>query len=177
MHSRMRAVEEAVKLWAYTSAQYSKHDVMLSTLQEQVVESLSTFAMNARRALEALPDREKSIAFKCKLYDRRWEWKPTVEGGKKVDGFKRALNDIIHASALEVGLTELPENLSVISGGLAVPYVRVKTGDDGAKESAFKEPSFIDIFALAYAFLYHAYPLFGRTQKELPPFQNGAADS
>jgi len=145
-HSITRAADEAVQLWALASAQYpKKHDQILEVVTTSIIEVISAFALNARRALEALPPSET-----FPLDQPRWQWKPH-DGGEVVNNLWDALNRIIHAQKLEVGIVPLPLQLSVIDGGaFVVPYIRAATDR--------KKLAFIDPFALSYAFLYGAYP-------------------
>ncbi|MCY7307463.1 MAG: hypothetical protein LH632_15210, partial [Rhodoferax sp.] len=111
--------------------------------------------LNARRALEVLPPSEK-----FPLVQPRWQWVPRSDG-EVVNNLWDALNRIIHAQKLEVGFEQLPPQASVIDGGaLVVPYVRAATDR--------KKLAFIDPFALAYAFLYGAYPKLVAAQTEKP---------
>lgn len=110
-----------------------------------IIEVISSFASNARRAMEILPPKVK-----YPLNAARWKWEPTIEG-EKVASLWDALNRIIHAQKLYVGFERLPDGVSVIDGGaIIVPYIRAETDR--------KELSFIDPFALAHAFLYGALP-------------------
>ena len=145
-HSVTRAADEAVQLWALASAQYPKqHELILEVATTSIIEIISTFALNARRALEALPPSEK-----FPLVQPRWQWAPHADG-EVVSDFWDALNRIIHAQKLEVGFEQLPPSVSVIDGGaLVVPYIRAATDR--------KKLAFIDPFALSHAFLYGAYP-------------------
>ncbi len=145
-HSISRAADEAVKLWALASAQYPKgHDLILNVATGIIIEVVSTFALNARRALEILPKGEK-----FRLAQPRWQWMPRNEA-ELVDDLREALNRVIHAQKLTVGFEELPAQAAVISeGALVVPYVQAATDQ--------KKIAFIDPFALSHAFLYGALP-------------------
>lgn len=145
-YSIRRAADEAVKLWAFASAQYPKqHDLILAVTTESVIEAISSFALNARRALEILPSTQK-----FQLAQSRWKWAPKA-GSEKVHELKDSLHRIIHAQKLNVGFEELPRNMSVIDGGsLVIPYVQAETDR--------KKLAFIDPFALAHTFLYEAFP-------------------
>lgn len=145
-HSRTRATEEAVILWALASAQYPlDHRVIQEEATVMLVEAISSFALNARRALEGTPDHS------CiQLVQARWTWDPK-EKGELVPNLWDALNRIIHAKRLEVGWEILPSNASVIAGGaIVIPYVQAETDR--------RALAFIDPFALAHAFLYKALP-------------------
>lgn len=145
-HSDFRAADEAVKLWALASAQYPKqHGLILDTAQVAVIETVSAFALNARRAMEVLHQ-----AKKFPLVSPRWHWEPT-EDGEIISDLWDALNRIIHAQKLEVGLVLLPAEVAVIDGGaVVVPFIRAATDR--------KKLAFIDPFALSHAFLYGALP-------------------
>jgi len=145
-HSVTRAADEAVQLWALSSTQYPKqHELIIEVATTSIVEIISAFALNARRALEALPSNEK-----FSLAQPRWHWKPHADG-EVVRDLWDALNRIIHAQKLEVGFEQLPPSVSIIDGGaLVVPYIRAATDR--------KRLAFIDPFALAHTFLYGAYP-------------------
>jgi len=146
-HSVMRAAYEAVRLWALASAQYPKqHGLIVNVAAACIIEVVSVFALNARRALEVLPPTQK-----FQIAQPRWLWEPKVEG-EVVHDLRDALNRIIHAQQLDVGFEELPQKNSVIDeGALVVPYVRAATDR--------KELAFIDPFALSHAFLYSVLPL------------------
>lgn len=145
-HSVTRAADEAVQLWALASAQYPKqYELILEVATTSIIEIISIFALNARRALEALPPSEK-----FPLAQPRWQWAPRADG-EVVGDLWDALNRIIHAQKLEVGFEQLPPLVSVIDGGaLVVPYILAATDR--------KKLAFIDPFALSHAFLYGAYP-------------------
>lgn len=144
IHSIERASEEAVKLWSLSSAQYPlKNRLIQEYTNATVIETISSFALNARRAMEVLPPKVK-----YPLNSARWNWEPT-EKGERVACLRDALNRIIHAQKLYVGFERLPDNISVIDGGaIIVPYIKAETDR--------KEMAFIDPFALSHAFLYNA---------------------
>lgn len=146
LHSLHRAADEAVRLWALASAQYPKsHPLILEVATSTIIEVVSTFALNARRALEVLPPNVK-----FPLAQPRWSWAPTSDG-ELVQDLRDALNRIIHAQQLQVGFEQLPAQVAVIDGGaLVVPYVKAATDR--------KKLAFIDPFALSHAFLYGAFP-------------------
>lgn len=155
-HSLNRAADEAVQLWALASAQYPmQHGLIIEVATTSIIEVVSSFALNARRALEALPPNEK-----FPLVQPRWQWVPRSDG-EVVSNLWDALNRIIHAQKLEVGFEQLPPQASVIDGGaLVVPYIRAATDR--------KKLAFIDPFALSHAFLYGAYPKLVAIQTEKP---------
>jgi hypothetical protein len=155
-HSLGRAADEAVQLWALASAQYpAQHRVIVEVATTSIIEVVSSFALNARRALEALPQGEK-----FPLAQPRWQWTPRRER-EMVRDLWDGLNRIIHAQKLEVGFEQLPPKASVIDGGaLVIPYIQAATNR--------KELAFIDPFALAHAFLYGAYPRLVAIHMEKP---------
>jgi len=155
-HSLDRAADEAVQLWALASAQYpQQHGLIVEVATTSIIEVVSSFALNARRALEVLPPSEK-----YPLIQPRWQWKPRSDG-EVVGNLWDALNRIIHAQKLVVGFEQLPPQASVIDGGtLVVPYVQAATDR--------KKLAFIDPFALSHAFLYGAYPKLVAIQIEKP---------
>jgi hypothetical protein len=136
-----------VRLWALASSQYPRqHDFILEAVSADVIESMSVFAINARRAMEVLPSNRK-----FRLLQPRWRWTPT-DTGEVVSDLWDGLNRIIHARKVDVGFEDLPNELSIISGGaVVVPYVRARTDK--------KELAYIDPFAMTHAFLYGAFPL------------------
>jgi hypothetical protein len=118
-----------------------------------VVESISAFALNARRARQVL-----NKAKKFRLDSPCWQWAPT-DAGEIVCDLWVALSRIIHAQKLEVGFELLPPNIEVIDGGaVVVPYIRAATDQYPL--------AFIDPFALAHAFLYEALPALLEAQNE-----------
>jgi len=145
-HSLNRAGEESVRLWALASAQYPKqHPLILNIVAASIIEAVSAFALNARRAMELLPFTERIT-----LSQPRWSWQP-VPGEEIVKDLRDALNRIVHARSLDVGFEDLPKHLSVIDGGtVVVPYVRAATDR--------RPKAMIDPFALSHAFLYLAFP-------------------
>lgn len=146
-HSIARAFEGAIEVWAYTSAQYpvGMHAV-LDGVAAALVERVSSFALNARRAIERVPGK---VAFKLEC--ARWDWQPTAEGELVVDLWE-ALNRVVRARELQVGFEALPARVSVIEGGaLVVPYIRASTDR--------RPVAYIDPFAMAHAFIYRAYPI------------------
>ncbi len=158
-HSIERASEEAVKLWALSSAQYPFQNRLIQEYTNTtLIEVISSFALNARRAMEVLPSNVK-----YPLNVARWTWKPTIDGEKVADLWD-ALNRIIHARKLYVGFERLPDKVSVIDGGaIIVPYIRAETDR--------KELAFIDPFSLSYAFLYDVLPALNgaKNNKVMPP--------
>jgi hypothetical protein len=140
------ATDEAIRLCAFASAQYPpQHRMILDAAMAAVIDVISSFALNARRAIEVPPKSEK-----FPLAQSRWKWAPTTAGGVVRD-FWDALNRVIQARRLEVGFEELPKQLAVIDGGeVVVPYVQAATDR--------KELAFIDPFALSHGYLYGAYP-------------------
>lgn len=141
LHSIDAATNHGVRLWALASAEYPEQNKPLVTaLVINIIEVTSSFALNARRAMEVLP---KDLKFP--LNSPRWIWKP-AKGGIRVDDLRDATNRIIHARRLLVGLEPLPKHLSVIDGSAVfVPYIQAETDR--------KELAFIDPFAMAHAFL------------------------
>lgn len=146
-HSRDRATEEAVTLWALASSQWPLDNrAVQERVNAMMVEAISVFSLNARRALEAIPNRVS-----IRLEQPRWQWEPITQG-EVVAGLWDAMNRIVHARKLEVGWEKLPTGSAVIAGGaVVVPYVRAETDR--------REFAFIDPFAMAHAFLYKALPL------------------
>lgn len=146
-HSVRRAGDEAVRMWALASTQYPRQNkLILNIVTRDVIETVSAFALNARRALEELPPGNR-----FSLDQPRWKWTPSTEG-ELVSDLWDALNRIIHARKLDIGFEELPEQMSIINeGAVVVPYVRARTDR--------KSLAFIDAFALAHSFLYKAYPM------------------
>ena len=117
-HSIVRAADDAVRLWALASAQYPKENsLILDAAAAAIIEVISSFALNARRALEIL-----SLDKKFQLTQPRWQWAPS-NVGEVVSDLWDALNRIIHARKLVVGLEELPKEMAIITGGLLVSYI------------------------------------------------------
>ncbi|HEY6527592.1 MAG TPA: hypothetical protein VIZ65_02775 [Cellvibrionaceae bacterium] len=146
LHSIDRASEEAVNLWALASSQYPlKNRLIQDYANTTIIEVVSSFALNARRAMEVLPPKVK-----YPLNTARWKWVSSSKGEKVADLWD-ALNRIIHARKLYVGFENLPRDVSVIDGGaIIVPYIQAETDR--------KELSFIDPFSLSHAYLYGALP-------------------
>ncbi len=146
LHSIEKASEEAVKLWALSSTQYPfQNRLIQDNANATIIEVLSSFALNARRAMEVLPPKVK-----YSLTAARWKWEP-IKKGEKVVGLWDALNRVIHAQKLYVGFERLPESVSIIDGGaIIVPYIQAETDR--------KELAFIDPFALSHAYLYEVLP-------------------
>ncbi len=127
-HSTGRATEEAVVLWALASAQYPvDHRVIQDRATVILVDSVSSFSLNARRVLEGIPDRHQ-----IQLAQPRWKWVPKTNG-ELVTSLWDALNRIIHARKLDVGWEALPDSESVIAkGAIVIPYIQAQTGPLGA---------------------------------------------
>ncbi len=119
------------------------HRVIQEEATALLIEAVSSFALNARRVLESIPER-LSIA----LVQHRWQWVPKAKG-EVVEDLWDSLNRIIHAKRLDVGWEKLPSNSSVIAAGaVVIPYIQAETDH--------RALAFIDPFALAHAFLYRA---------------------
>ena len=115
VHSQAHATEEATLLWALASAQYPlDHRSIQDQATVLMVEAVSSFSLNARRALELIPE-HVPIA----LGQPRWKWEPKA-GGEIVVDLWEALNRIIHAKKLEVGWEALPSSASVVASGAIV---------------------------------------------------------
>jgi hypothetical protein len=142
-HSLPRATEETVIIWALASAQYPlDHRVIQEKATVMLIEAVSSFAINARRALESVAGRSG-----LDLIQPRRHWVP--KEGEVVKDLWDALNRVIHAKKLDVGWEGIPSNISVIAGGaVVVPYVQAETDR--------RALAFIDPFAMAHAFLYNA---------------------
>jgi len=146
LHSIQKATDDAVSLWALSSGEYPKaHEPMITALVMNTLDIVSSFALNARRAMESLPN---SSSFP--LSSPRWIWEPE-EGGVRVKTLWDATNRIIHARQLLVGLERCPDNLSNIEGeSVFIPYIQAETD--------LMPLQFIDPFAMAHSYLYGAYP-------------------
>lgn len=153
-HSLMRAQDEACVLWALASAQYPMNaEHIREVAAVRVVEALSAFALNARRAMEVLP-----VPRRIELRQPRWLWR-TAESGEVVKDLRDALNRIVHAQVLLAGFERLPEHLCVIDGGaVVIPYVQAKTDR--------RELAYIDVFAVAHAFFTDVASAFTRSINE-----------
>jgi hypothetical protein len=147
-HSFDRAASYATRLWSLSSTQFPQRNaVILNCATEEMIENISSFALNARRVLEAMPHTSK-----YRLEASRWQTHPTA-GHPVVQDFRDALNRIVHAVLLQVGFEQLPKEVSIIDGGaVVIPYVFATTDR--------KEKSYIDPFSLAHAFFYQLYPEF-----------------
>lgn len=160
-HSINTATEHAVRLWALTSSQYPRrHEPLINGVVISMIESVSSFALNARRALEVLPAGKKFA-----LDNPRWRWQPST-GQPTVTDLWEATNRIIHAKSLLIGIEHIPDQTSWISSeSVAVPYVQAETDR--------KELSFIDPFAMSHAFLYQALPaLYSARPKKFSQSEN-----
>jgi hypothetical protein len=145
-HSLNQATNAASLLWSLASAQYpEKNQLLVDTAIAEMIEQLDIFALNTRRVMERL-QKQKPV----QLTSKRWVWTPSSEM-PVVSNFQDALNHIIHAHTLEVGVERLPRETSVIDGGaVVIPYVLAKTDK--------REKAYIDPFALAHAFFYQVLP-------------------
>ena len=145
-HSLNQATNAASLIWSLASAQYPERNALLvNTASAEMIQQLDIFALNARRVTERLP-----MGTPVRLTGRRWKWSPATEM-PEVTLFRDALNHIIHARVLEVGIERLPADLSVVDGGaVVVPYVLAETDK--------KEKAYLDPFALAHAFFYQVLP-------------------
>ena len=145
-HSAQKATDEGVRLWALASAQFPvRHGLILDAAETAIIEVISSFALNARRAMETLPGKER-----YELTQPRWKW-DTKDGDEVVRELRDALNRIIHAQQLEVRFVKLPPSVSVIDGGaVVVPFLHARTDR--------KSTACIDPFALAHVYLYKVLP-------------------
>ena len=139
------ALEYATILWALASTVYPrKHDLLINVLSIKLLEISGIFALNCRRVLEQFPRNKKFT-----MTSNRWRWESMNNKTPKVIDLWDATNYIIHAKSLKCGIEILPEHLSFIKeeGNSAfVPYILVETDK--------KEPAYIDLFSMAYCFLY-----------------------
>ena len=141
--SALRASEESVRLWALASAEYPiRGGALIQNYSEMaVLNSVTEFAVNGRRAMEAYKLKENFY-----LKQPRWNWKPT-KGHDKVGELREAFNRIVHAQRLDVGFEKLPTKSSCMGGeGIVIPYIMAQTDR--------KALSFIDLFAMAHAWLF-----------------------
>jgi hypothetical protein len=145
-HSAQRATDEAVRLWALASTQFpARHGLILDATAAAIIDVISSFALNARRAMETIDGREK-----YELTQPRWKWE-SKSGDEVVRELRDALNRIIHAQQLDVRFVELPASVSVIDGGaVVVPFLHARTDR--------KSTACIDPFALAHVYLYKVLP-------------------
>jgi len=145
-YSVTTASEDAVKLWALSSAQYPFRSRMIQEFARvAMIDVVSSFALNARRAMEPL-----GLKTKYPLHAARWEWSPLKEQAVVTD-LRDALNRIIHAQKLQVGFERIPDNISRIDGGaFVIPYIEAATDQ--------RKLSFIDPFSLSHAFLFDVIP-------------------
>ncbi|WP_338416039.1 hypothetical protein [uncultured Sphaerotilus sp.] len=159
-HSISVATDQAVRLWALSSAEYPKHhEPLINSLVANTLDITSIFALNCRRALEILPPKEK-----FPLDTPRWIWTPSTTEARVTDLWD-ATNRIIHAQRLLIGLEKTPDHLSVIDGeSVFMPYIQAETDR--------RELAFIDPFALAHAFLYGALPRLLKTAENNRPAKN-----
>lgn len=150
-----RASEAATQLWALASTQYPfQNGALIQRYSEvAVIDLLTAFATNGRRAMEAC-----GITENIYLKQPRWTWKPTTNN-QKVGELREAFNRIVHAQQLDVGFEKLPADVSSVNGGgLVIPYVMAQTDR--------KELSFIDLFAMAHAWLFQVMPLIQGTEQQ-----------
>jgi hypothetical protein len=149
-HSAERAADAAVHLWALASTQFPRqHHLILEAAQSALIDVVSSFALNARRAMEILP-----VGAKFALRQPRWQWS-AGPGEETVTDLRDALNRIVHAQELHVRLVELPASLSVMEGGaVVVPFVQARTDR--------KPLACIDPFALSHAYMYDVLPRLAR---------------
>jgi hypothetical protein len=153
-HSAQKATDEGVRLWALASTQFPvRHGLILDAAEAAIVDVISSFALNARRAMEIIPGKER-----FELAQPRWKWETKGEE-EVVRELRDALNRIIHAQQLEVRFVQLPQSASVIDGGaVVVPFLHAKTDR--------KSTACIDPFALAHAYLYKVLPLLSSAHPE-----------
>jgi hypothetical protein len=145
--SLSNATDEAARLWAFSCAHYPKsHKILLDHATRDIIDVVSSFALNARRSMEILPATRSFT-----LNQPRWHWEPGHHGELLTD-FRQACNRIIHARQLFVGFEDLRDSDAFIKDGtVIVPYVRAAT-------DRF-DLVFIDPFAMAYSFLYEVLPV------------------
>ncbi len=92
-----------MKLWALASTEYPKqHDAMCDLAAIIIIETASTFALNARRALEVLPKTQK-----FQLDQKRWQ--NTPKDVEVVSDLWVGLSRIIHAQKLDALFADVVE--------------------------------------------------------------------
>ena len=141
-----------MKLWALVSTEYPKqHDAICDLAAILIIETVSTFALNARRALEVLPESNK-----FQLDQKRW--RSPLNDAEIVSDLWEGLNRIIHAQKLDALFADVnTEQAHIPAGSLAVTYVQAATDR--------KKLALIDPFALSHAFLFRALPLLVTTEQ------------
>jgi hypothetical protein len=151
-HFLERAAEEAVRL-ALGSAQYPRrHQPIVEAARVAAVEAMSAFALNARRAMEALPKSDKFV-----LAQPRWHWAP-IKGGE-VRFRSLGCAEPSHSRSKARSWLRRVADVAVIDGGaLVIPFVQAETD---RKAMAFNDP-----FALSHAFLYQVLPRLQSLQSE-----------
>lgn len=146
-----RAVEEAVTLWSLCSTQWPpSHQLVSAHATSQMLEALSSFSLNARRALEVFPELNPTLSHS------RWNWQPKDHSAVIVQNLRNALDRVIHAKKLIICFDSVPAELSVMDGGtVAITAVRIETDR--------REMAYVDPFSMAFAFIYEALPAFDVT--------------
>jgi hypothetical protein len=114
-------------------------------IEQAVTDTAIAFAIHVRRLLDNRKIRTQFI-----LDEPFWHWSPTG-GLTKVKQLRDALNRIVHATDFQVGFERLPHEATKIErGAICVLYLRTATDQ--------REPSLIDVFALASCFFHYVLP-------------------
>ena len=92
----MAAVQDAVAIGAYSTAEFFPNDQIISTAQQQLFERLVSFSINARRALEILNVRN------IKMAGSRWKVSAEVSDYNPETDVWQAINAILHARHMQV---------------------------------------------------------------------------
>jgi len=138
------AKEEACRLWAYCGAQYVNDDFLLKEIGHQVLRSISSFSLAARRVLESYPKDHK-----FSLNSSPWSRGADNQELSLESDLWESLNLVIHARELRVMFGTLTEG-TYVSPSMVVTHAMVST--DRKADRA------IQPFAMAYAFLAHVQP-------------------
>lgn len=99
-HSARRAAEAAAVIWAMASAQYPfGGSIVLDVIQDAMIDTVTTFAVNARRAMAALGERSYPLTPRRTFVGRTG---PFPDSAEPVTELIVALHRIVHATRLDV---------------------------------------------------------------------------
>ena len=115
--SAARAATSAAVIWAMSTAQYPwPRLLIINEIEAAIIDEVSTFAVNARRAMDALPPPRTRYALTPRR-DPPWEG---AERGVPVTALREALDRVVHASRLTVNFHVLKPQESTIEYGAAL---------------------------------------------------------
>lgn len=148
------ATLEAIKIWSICGAQYIDNANMLEQIDLTLQRSISSFALNSRRALERLAKDDKfPLKISC------WSRSGDISVDKIETDMWNSINIIIHSCEFETIFESLPNSKSYIeSDNKVITFVKISTDK--------REDVYIDPFSIAYTYISDVKPFFDEKTKQ-----------